>query len=549
MSQVEMAMSAEAVWILADQLSREHIAQLYSNETVLVESLRLFTGHGLSAGEAVILVLTPPHRERLLQRLRADAFDIEDFQQDERLILLDAGQLLSRLLRDGMPDPALFRASIASIVERARPRGSNRRIRIFGEMVDLLWKANLPAAIRVEELWNEVIDAYDVSLFCAYSTSDAHDSFPQILCALHSHMIPIAIVESSEDAIVGRTLDGRIVSWNRGAERVYGYAAEEAIGQSTSILMPHGHEDEVPAVIERIRRREQVDHYETKRLRKDGTVIDVSLSVSPIKTRHGEIVGASAVARDITERKQLAEAQLQVALMEESQAARRRLLERTFETQEEERRRIARELHDEAGQLMATLLVGLRALGDSQTLDDAKAQAHRLRGIASQAMDEVGRLARGLHPTILDDRGLGAALSRYIADYQQIHDIAVDVALNDLDTIDLSPAVELGVYRILQEALTNVARHSGAKTARITFTPSATSLQATVTDDGCGFDISPANSISPGSMGLQSMRERAAMLGGTVTFRSGDTGTTILLDVPLQKEIRERLMGRRVSDQ
>jgi two-component system sensor histidine kinase UhpB len=528
-------MSAEAVWILAERLSREHIAQVYSNDAVLIESVRMFTAHGLSRGEAVILVVTPSHRDLLLHRLRADAFDVLGLQHNGQLILADAGELLSSFMLNGMPDATLFRMSIGGVVERVKPKGSNRKVRIFGEMVDLLWKGNLPAAIRVEELWNELIDAYDVSLFCAYSTSEADDRFPQTLCALHSHIIPIAIVESSEDAIVGRTLDQKIVSWNRGAERVYGYTPDEAIGQPTSILMPPGHQDEVPAVIERIRRGEQVDHYETKRLRKDGTVIDVSVSVSPIKTRHGEIVGASAVARDITERKQVEDARLQVVVLEESQATRRLLLERVFETQEEERRRIARELHDEAGQLMATLLVGLRALEDSRTLDEAKAHAHRLRGIASQAMDEVGRLARGLHPAILDDHGLGVALRRYVADYEKIHDIAVDVTLNELDTIDLPPAVQLGVYRILQEALTNVARHSGAKAVSILFAPSAAALETTVTDDGCGFETDAANANSPSHLGLQSIRERAAMLGGTVSFRSDVTGTTILLHIPLQQ--------------
>ena len=541
-------MSAEAVWILAERLSREHIAQLYSSETVLIESLHMFIAHGLSGGESVILVMTPSHRDLLLQRLDADAFDVAGLQHSGRLVLMDAGELLGTFMVDGMPDAPRFRASIGAVVGRVKPKGSSRRVRIFGEMVDLLWKRNLPAAIRVEELWNELIEAYDVSLFCAYSTSEEHDGFSQTLCALHSHIIPIAIVESSEDAIVGRTLDDKIVSWNRGAERIYGYTPDEAIGRSTSILMAPGHQDEVPGVLERIRRGGRVDHYQTKRRRKDGTVIDVSVSVSPIKTRDGKIVGASAVARDITERKQLEDTRSQVAVMEESQAARQLLLERVFEMQEEERRRIARELHDEAGQLMATLLVGLRALGDAKTLEEAKAQAHRLRGIASQAMDEVGRLARGLHPAILDDHGLGVALRRYVSDYEKIHNIAIDVTLDELDTIDLPPAVELGVYRILQEALTNVARHSGAKTVSIVFARSVRALQATVTDDGCGFEADLVNAISRSHLGLQSIRERAAMLGGTVSFKSDATGTTILLHVPLVQPEPRGSPGRRIGD-
>ena len=167
-----------------------------------------------------------------------------------------------------------------------------------------------------------------------------------------------AIVDSSEDAIIGKTLDATIISWNRGAERIYGYTATEAIGQPIGMLLPPGSEDEVPAIMERIRRGEKVEHYETKRQRKDATIIDVSVTVSPIKTPDGDVIGASAVARDITERKQAESARAQIARLEQSQAAHRLLLERVFETQEQERRRIARELHDEAGQLMASVLVG-----------------------------------------------------------------------------------------------------------------------------------------------------------------------------------------------
>ena len=334
-----------------------------------------------------------------------------------------------------------------------------------------------------------------------------------------------AIVESSQDAIIAKTLDAKIVSWNRGAEGIYGYTADEAIGQSISMLLPPGHEDEVPAIMEHIRRGEKVEHYETKRRRKDGTVIDVSLAVSPIKTPDGETVGASAVARNITERKQAAE-------IKQAEAVSRLLLERVLSAQEEERRRIARELHDEAGQLLTSLLVGLRTLEDSRTIADAKAKGYRLREITAQAIDEVGRLARGLHPTVLDDHGLGVALSRYVSEYAKTHNIAVDHRLSELDSGALPSAVQIGLYRILQEALTNVARHSGAKAVTIRFARSATALQVVVTDNGRGFDTKAAT-VSSSHLGIQSMRERAAMLGGSVSFTSKSSGTRILVQIPL----------------
>jgi PAS domain S-box-containing protein len=348
-----------------------------------------------------------------------------------------------------------------------------------------------------------------------------------------------AIVESSQDAIIAKNLDARIVSWNSGAEAIYGYTADEVIGEPISILVPLGREDELPTIMAYIRRGEKVEHYETKRRRKDGTVIDVSLAVSPIKTPEGKTIGASAVARNITDRRHAAE-------IKQAQEMRRLLLERVLSAQEEERRRIARELHDEAGQLLTALLVGLRTLEDARKLADVKVQGHRLREITAQAIDEVGRLARGLHPSVLDDHGLGVALSRYVAEYTKTHNIAVNLKLDELDSSHLPSSVQITLYRILQEALTNVARHSGAKAVSITFACLATALEMTVVDDGCGFDAE-AVAVSSHRLGIQSMRERAAMLGGLVRFSSQGGGTKLLVQIPLSHGEASPSVGRRSS--
>jgi PAS domain S-box-containing protein len=113
-----------------------------------------------------------------------------------------------------------------------------------------------------------------------------------------------AIVESSEDAIFTKTLDGMILSWNAGAERIYGYAPEEIVGQPVSVLVPPGHADEVPQILTRLKRGERIDHYETVRVRNDGTQIDVSLTISLIKDAAGNLLGASTIARDITRSKE-----------------------------------------------------------------------------------------------------------------------------------------------------------------------------------------------------------------------------------------------------
>lgn len=110
-----------------------------------------------------------------------------------------------------------------------------------------------------------------------------------------------AIITSSDDAIVGKTLDGTITTWNHGAELLYGYTAQEAIGKSITIIIPTDRQDELSFFLEKVRRGEHVQHHETKRQRKDGTVLDVSLSLSPIRDASGAICGAAAIARDITE--------------------------------------------------------------------------------------------------------------------------------------------------------------------------------------------------------------------------------------------------------
>ena len=116
-----------------------------------------------------------------------------------------------------------------------------------------------------------------------------------------------SIVESSDDAIIGKTLDGIILSWNPGAQRIYGYSADEVIGKHISILVPPDRPDEIPQILERLRKGERIDHFETVRMRKDGKWIDISLTISPIKVATGRIIGASTIARDITERKRMEE--------------------------------------------------------------------------------------------------------------------------------------------------------------------------------------------------------------------------------------------------
>ena len=261
---------------------------------------------------------------------------------------------------------------------------------------------------------------------------------------------------------------------------------------------------------------------------RDGSLLPVHLSLNRFPGYKGHALGM--VITDLSEQKRK-----QADEIKQAEVTRQLLLEHMLSAQEEERRRIARELHDEAGQLLTSLLVGLRTLEHARNLADVKKQGNRLREITAQALDEVGRLARGLHPTVLDDHGLSVALSRYVAEYIKTHNIVVDLNLNEPGTSNLASAVQIGLYRIVQEALTNVARHSGARTVSIVFARSSTALEVAIVDDGCGFDAK-AIAVSSHRLGIQSMKERAAMLGGTVSFASRRKGTKVVVRVPLAQQ-------------
>jgi PAS domain S-box-containing protein len=220
-----------------------------------------------------------------------------------------------------------------------------------------------------------------------------------------------------------------------------------------------------------------------------------------------------------------------------TEESRTRLIQRVMSAQEEERRRIARELHDETGQSLTSLLVGLRLIGDMRTLKKAKAQVNRLRHITVQVLDNLRRLARGLHPSILDDLGLVVALTRYAADYAQSYGITVNVHTEGLDSSRLPSPVETALYRIMQEALTNIVRHAAAKTVGIALTRQPFGVHMVVGDDGCGFDVETTlrTFTTSGHLGLYGMCERAMLLGGSVTIESKrGKGTTISVQIPLE---------------
>ena len=317
---------------------------------------------------------------------------------------------------------------------------------------------------------------------------------------------------------------GRVESWNAGAERLKGYTADEIVGQHVSrFYLPEEARQGGPArALERAAAEGRAIE-EGWRIRRDGTRFWAEGLITAVRDAEGRFVGYSVVTHDVTERRRHAE-------------VRARLLEQVTTAQEEEQRRLARELHDETGQSLTSLLVGLRTLAEAQSLDAVREQVAELRRVTARTLDEVRRLARGLRPGVLDELGLVPAVEQLALDHGQMRSITVEVSAVGFGAERLAPAVEAGLYRVIQEALTNAAKHSGARTANVVLQRRRDAVQAIVSDDGCGFDVEGTlrTPAARAHLGLHGMRERAALLDGTVTIESTPgEGTTIYVRVPV----------------
>jgi len=195
-----------------------------------------------------------------------------------------------------------------------------------------------------------------------------------------------AVVESSHDAIVSKNLNGIITSWNKGAERLFGYAAEEAVGQNITLIIPLDRRDEERAIIERLKRGERVDHFETVRMRKDGSLLEVALTISPMKDTAGRIVGASKLARDITERKRSEEA------LRQAQADLAHLSRVT--TMSELTASLAHEIRQPISAAMTNAKTCLRWLGrDDPNLAEGREAAARMINDVTRAADIISRIS------------------------------------------------------------------------------------------------------------------------------------------------------------
>jgi two-component system sensor histidine kinase UhpB len=369
-----------------------------------------------------------------------------------------------------------------------------------------------------------------------------------------------AIVENSDDAIVSKTLDGIITSWNRGAERLFGYPAEEAIGQPIFLIIPDDRREEELDVLAALRRGERVGHFETVRRTKQGRRVDVSLTVSPIRDADGRLIGASKVAREITESRRAAEElrraheELEIRVRERTaelssaneflraemaerqrvEQERIKLLTRLAFAEEDERRRIARELHDQLGQQMTALRLTLETLKlQSIGTTDLRIQIETLQELARQLDQDIAFRVWELRPLAIKDVGLRAALTNFVHNWARHFGIRVQLHTSEATDNCTTIEIETMMYRLAQEALNNVAKHARATRVDIALECTTEYLTLIVEDDGVGFDPSDAETVGDG-LGLIGMRERAALFGGDLQIESkSGHGTTIIVRAPL----------------
>jgi PAS domain S-box-containing protein len=327
-----------------------------------------------------------------------------------------------------------------------------------------------------------------------------------------------AIVEFSEDAIIGKDIDGIITEWNQGARQLYGYAADEVIGKPFSLLIPSDLADDFPQIMQKIRRGESVVHYETVRKKKDGARVDVSVSVSPIRDEVGKIVGAAAIARDISERK--------------------RQSRKLIEVQEQERARIARELHDDISQRLALFAVEMEQLKDLPS-NEVRNRLEKMGTTVMEMLSDVQALSHELHSSHLEYLGIVPAMKNFCQEFGRRQKVEVEFeSLNVPPSI--SSDISLCLFRVLQETLHNAAKHSGAKHFSVQLRGTSDEIHLTVSDPGAGFD--PEAAVKSHGLGLISMKERQHLVRGEISIESRpERGTTIHAHVPLGLDGGSRL--------
>ena len=350
-------------------------------------------------------------------------------------------------------------------------------------------------------------------------------------------------VEAVQDyALILLDADGRISSWNKGAQRIKGYEAHEILGQHFTRFYP---EEDVRAgkpqwELEAAARDGRFED-EGWRVRKDGSRFWANVIITALRDEQGRLYGFGKVTRDFSERMLAQQAQKDTQRrLEESEKSLRELSLHLFRSQEEERRRIGMELHDSLGQNLSFLKIALDSqlsrMNGERGSEAGRALAECAE-VAQQAIKEVRTISYLLYPPMLEEMGQRSAISRYVDGFAERSGIKTSLQI-DRNLGRLSREVETAIFRVLQEALTNVHRHSGSTTAMVRVAIKNGNLELRVSDSGKGI---PATQLGKSGrdfsvfhgVGLRGMKERMRQLGGKFELLLSPTSTTILATVPV----------------
>jgi PAS domain S-box-containing protein len=334
-----------------------------------------------------------------------------------------------------------------------------------------------------------------------------------------------AIVESSDDSIIGTTPEGIIRNWNKGAEIIYGYSAEEVQGLPISVLYPPDRSDELPWLLEKVKQGEPVAQYETVRIRKGGAQVDVSLTLSPMKDASGKITGIASITRDISARKR-AETELQrlqhVAAMRE-------------------RTRLARDLHDNVLQSLAVAGLNLEAAIQGLKVDP-KVAREQLRGVQDLIVREQQELRAfidelkfaTLVPGEIDFK-FGYLLQQLAKTVEQQWHLRVELKMDGFDA-QVPAVLAREIYQIIREGLVNAARHAHASVVEVDLKADDRNARVTISDNGCGFPFRghyDDAALSSTGLGPAVIKSRVASLGGALNIDSSESGARLEVTLPL----------------
>lgn len=584
----------------------EHVVQFYQDDQFLIDAVSGFVGAALAAGNATVLIATAAHREGVEQILRKRGLEISQAARQGRFIALDASQTLAEFMVDGLPDEDRFRKVIgATLAQAGRSVVEGRRIAAFGEMVNVLWATgNYEAALRLEQQWNQLAREYSFSLLCAYpiagfNSSKHTDGFLRI-CAEHSAVFPSenfpatareddrmrsvtllqqqAVAMQSEAALLQSEqrfrlfvdavrdyaifmLDpkGNISTWNTGAERIKGYKPWEIIGKHFSVFYPEPDlKSRKPWYELEVAAKEGRFEDEGWRLRKDGSKFWANVIITAIRDEGGRLLGFGKVTRDLSDKKraheeleqahrhlqkEVLERRIAEKKLQKSEESLRRLSQHLLRTQDEERKRIGRDLHDSLGQCLAVLKINLDSVQLALPAAQAKAisQIEQCLQLTDEAIREVRTIAYVLYPPMLEELGLNSAISWYLEGFASRSELKITFdAAPELERLERP--VEVALFRVLQESLTNIHRHSESPTAHIRFFEENGSAVLEIEDEGKGFpgamlELDRDDLASSFGVGLRGMNERLRDVGGTIELKPGKArGAIVRAVVPYKQQ-------------